>query len=139
MIILDTHIFIWLINGNEKLQKSGILTHINKAAKNSSIFIPAISLWEISMLVSKDRISISENTIDWIKNATSAPGISIYPLSPEVAYESTVLPGKFHSDPADRMIVATARILDGTLITFDSKILKYGKQGNVKILSPKKY
>lgn len=137
MLILDTHVFIWLINGNKLLQKTGLLTHIQKAAKKSSIYIPAISLWEISMLVSKNRITLSENTIDWIKNATSAPGISIFPLSPEVAYESTILPGEFHADPADRMIVATARILDWTLVTFDKRIINYGKHGYVKILSPK--
>ena len=121
----------------EKIRKSGFLGRINKAIKTNSIFIPAICMWEISMLVSKERISLSENTLDWIKNAASAPGVSIYPLSPEVAYESTVLPGSFHGDPADRIIIATARVLDATLLTFDRQIIKYAEKGYVKVQKQK--
>jgi PIN domain nuclease of toxin-antitoxin system len=138
MIILDTHVFLWLINGNKEIIDSGFLPVINRAIKNNSIIIPAISLWEISMLVAKQRIILHENTLDWLKNATSAPGISIYPISPEVAYESTILPGNFHGDPADRMIVATARINNGTLLTFDKEIITYSQYGYVKILKPKR-
>jgi PIN domain nuclease of toxin-antitoxin system len=137
MIVLDTHIFIWLINGNEEIIDSGYLTHINKAVKDDSIVVPAISLWEISMLAAKQRIILHENTLDWLKNASSAPGISVYPLSPEVAYESTILPGAFHGDPADRIIVATARIIDGTLLTFDKEIIRYSQNGYVKAIKPK--
>lgn len=139
MVVLDTHVLIWLVNGDEKIIKSNFLPFINKAIKKNSIFIPAICLWEISMLVSKNRITLTENTIDWIRNATSAPGISIYPLSPEVAFESTILPGDFHGDPADRMIVATTRILDATLLTFDKQIINYSKKGYIKIKIPKGY
>lgn len=138
MIVLDTHIFLWLINGNKEIIESGFLPAINKAIKDNSIIIPAISLWEISMLVAKQRIILHKNTIDWLKDATSAPGISVYPISPEVAYESTVLPGTFHGDPADRMIVATSRITDGTLLTFDKEIIAYSQHGYVKILKPKR-
>ncbi len=137
MIILDTHIFIWLITGDEKIKKSGFLPEVNKAVKDNSVYIPAISLWEVSMLVSKNRIALSENTLDWLRNATSAPGISIYPLTPEVAFESTILPNSFHGDPADRLIVASARVLDALLLTFDEQILTYGEKGFVKIKRPK--
>ncbi|PKL38571.1 MAG: PIN domain nuclease [Spirochaetae bacterium HGW-Spirochaetae-1] len=136
MIVLDTHVLIWLVNGDERIRKSGFLSYINKALKDHSIIIPAICMWEIAMLVSKERISLSENTLDWIRNVTAAPGISIHPLSPEVAYESTVLPGDFHGDPADRMIVATARVLDATLLTFDEQKIKYGENGFVKVKKP---
>ncbi|HPJ44353.1 MAG TPA: type II toxin-antitoxin system VapC family toxin [Spirochaetota bacterium] len=137
MFILDTHVWIWLINGDEKIRKAGFLTSINNALKNHSIIIPAICTWEISMLVAKNRISLTENTLEWINKASSAPGISIFPLSPEVAYESTILPGEFHGDPADRMIVATARITNGTLLTFDKQIINYAKKGYVKLQTPK--
>lgn len=134
MLILDTHIWIWLINGDEKIKSCGFINHINKALKNEAIIIPAICTWEVSMLASKERIMLSENTLDWIKNASSAPGISIYPLTPEIAYESTILPGNFHGDPSDRMIVATARVLNGSLMTFDKQIIEYSKSGYVKII-----
>jgi PIN domain nuclease of toxin-antitoxin system len=138
MIVLDTHIFLWLINGNNEITTSGFLPTINKAIKDNSIIIPAISLWEISMLVAKQRIVLHKNTLDWLKTATSAPGISVYPISPEVAYESTILPGAFHGDPADRLIVATTRVINGTLLTFDKEILAYSKHGFVKTLKPKR-
>lgn len=107
---------------------------IKKAIRTNSIIVPAISLWEISMLVATHRISLHENTLNWLKSATSAPGISVYPLSPEVAYESTALPDDFHGDPADRIIVATTRVLGGTLLTFDEEIIRYSKSGHVRVL-----
>lgn len=137
MIVLDTHTWIWTINGDEKILKSGFLKIIEEHSRNHTIFIPAICIWELSMLVSKGRVILSENTQEWIFQASSAPGMSIYPLSPEVSYESTVLPGEFHGDPADRMIVATARVLGATLLTLDKQILKYGAKGYVKVLKPK--
>ncbi len=136
MLILDTHVWVWLINGDEKIKNAGYLPYINKAVKSHGLVISAISTWEVAMLVAKERIVLSENTLDWINNASSAPGMSIYPLSPEVACESTMLPGEFHGDPADRIIAATARVLNGTLLTFDKQILKYAKKGYINIIEP---
>ena len=137
-LVLDTHIWIWLINGDKKIKKSNFLPYINDAVKLSGIKIPAISVWEVSMLVKKGRIVLSENTMEWINNALTAPGVSLYPLTPAVSYESTVLPGNFHGDPADRMIVATARILNAHLLTFDKPIHEYAKKGYVKVIKPTK-
>lgn len=136
MIVLDTHVWIWLINGDERITKSQLLPYINSAMKDHSIFIAAISTWEVAMLAAKGRITLTENTLQWIKDASTAPGISIYPLSPEVSHESTILPGDFHGDPADRMIVATARILNAELLTFDKQIIDYAANGYVKIIIP---
>jgi len=61
----------------------------------------------------------------------------VYHLSPEVAYESTILPDSFHGDPADRMIVATTRVLAGTLLTFDEEIIRYFRCGHVRVLKPR--
>jgi PIN domain nuclease of toxin-antitoxin system len=136
MIILDTHIWIWAINGDDKIKNAGFLNPVQKAVKDNSVFISAISLWEVAMLASKGRIVFSENTMEWLNHASSAPGMSIYPLSPEIAYESTALPGDFHGDPADRMIVATARVLNATLLTFDKEIIKYSEKGYLNIIRP---
>ena len=91
-------------------------------------------MWEVSMLASKNRIILEGDTMEWINKALSAPGISLYPLTPEIAYESAHLPGNFHGDPADRMIVASARKLNATLVTFDQKILEYSNHGYVQVL-----
>jgi len=138
MVILDTHVWIWIVNGDEKIKKAGFLKIIEKAVKNNEILIPAICTWEVAMLAAKGRISISGNTLEWIHNASTAPGTRIYPLSPEIAYESTVLPGDFHGDPSDRLIVATARITGGTLLTFDRQIIEYSRQGHVKTAAIKR-
>jgi PIN domain nuclease of toxin-antitoxin system len=138
MLILDTHSWIWAINGDRKIQKSGFLNHIQNSVQNNSLIISSISLWEVAMLISKGRIILTENTIDWMNNASSAPGLSVHPITSEIAYESTVLPDSFHGDPADRLIVATARVLNATLLTFDQEIIKYAKRGYVNIINPKK-
>lgn len=133
MIVLDTHIWVGLINGDAKLKARGLHKYIEGFVRTHSIYLPAISLWEVSMLVAKGRISISGSASDWIQRASSAPGISVYPLSPEVAYESSFLPGPFHGDPADRIIAATARILNAPLCTFDKEMIAYGKKGHLEI------
>ena len=137
MLILDTHIWILLLNGDKKIIKSGFLSAINKAVHNSKVKIPTISLWETAMLNMKGRISLSENILEWFKKALSAPGISLCPITPEIATDSANLPGGFHGDPADRIIVSSTRILDATLLTFDKKILSYSANGHVKVIKPK--
>ncbi len=137
MLVLDTHIWIWLMAGDQKIIDSGFLPPIKKAVKSSSIKIPSISLWEVSMLNMKGRISLSENILDWLKKALSAPGISLSPLTPEIAADMSNLPEEFHGDPADRIIVSTARTLNAALLTFDKKILNYASKGHLKVINPK--
>lgn len=137
MLVLDTHIWIWLMAGDHKIIDSGYLSHIKKAIKSSSIKIPAISLWEVSMLNMKGRISLTENILDWLKKALTPPGISLSPLTPEIAADSVNLPDTFNGDPADRIIVSTARTLNAELLTFDKKILNYASKGHVKAINPK--
>jgi PIN domain nuclease of toxin-antitoxin system len=86
------------------------------------------------MLVSAQRIAIDGGAFQWLQDALAQPGIYLEGLSPEIAVESCNLPGKIHSDPADRIIVATDRLAEATLITRDAKILQYGKQGHVNVL-----
>ena len=112
LIVLDTHIWIWLINGDDRLGSSRSLDLINRAASRSRVRISAISIWEIGMLEAKGRISLPSDCLQWVNTALSAPGIVLEPISPEIAISSSKLPGDFHGDPADRLIVATARILD---------------------------
>ena len=69
MLILDTHIWIWLVNGDEEIKKTSFLVEINDAAQKNLIKIPAICAWEVSMLAAKNRITLSGNTLDWINQA----------------------------------------------------------------------
>lgn len=129
-ILLDTHVWLWLLLEEKKLAPK-TLSIIEEAIINSEIFISAITLWEVSMLAKKERIILEQPTLAWITQALKAPGTNLLPLTPEIAVESAELPGEFHGDPADRIIVATARIHELYLVTRDERILDYGKHKRV--------
>ena len=105
---------------------------IENASQEGGIGVCAISLWEISMLSSKQRILLNQPCLQWIQKAIGTHGISLIPLTPEIAVETCSLPGEFHGDPADRMIVATARIFQLPLVTCDQKIIQYAQSGFLK-------
>lgn len=134
LILLDTHVWLWLLNGEEKLINSQCLSYIEKSVKYSNIRVSVISVWEVGMLESKGRIKFPIDCLDWVNNALNAPGISMVPITPEIAIESSRLPGKFHGDPADRIIVATVRKLGATLISHDRNIISYGKMKYLKVI-----
>lgn len=126
-ILLDTHTWIWLFNGASELSQE-VIIQINRAGKQGQVFIAAISVWELSMLVAKNRITLSKPINQWVQESLSQPGVNLSPLTPEISIESSFLPGEFHGDPADRIIVATARINNLIIFTRDRKILSYGTQ-----------
>ncbi|MEI6262790.1 MAG: type II toxin-antitoxin system VapC family toxin [Deltaproteobacteria bacterium] len=123
MILLDTHVWWWAISEPEKLSSVAVET-INKSPSDQR-FIAAISLWEFAMMVKKKRIILNMSPKDWFTHAIDNVGTKVIPLSGEIALESCNLSGNFHKDPADRIIVATARIHNVLLVTKDQKILDY--------------
>lgn len=123
MIILDTHIWVWWVHGDERITSTQ--TEIIKANETDIIGVSAISIWEVAKLVEYNRLELPCPLYEWFHEALSYPGIRLIGLTPEIAIESTKLPGEFHRDPADQIIVATARLYDSPLITSDGKILKY--------------
>lgn len=133
-LLLDTHIWLWLVLGDKQLKKSSI-SSIKKASKNHTIYVSAISMWEIAMLEHNKRISLGCPIDEWLHRALSAPGISLASLSPEIVMDSVKMPNHFHKDPADRIIVATARVMNLTLLTRDERILKYSNQGYVNTIN----
>ena len=120
-LLLDTHVWIWL-----SLEKNKSLSAKSKKAMSSSDhkWISAISCWELSKLVEKKRISFSIPSLGWIRRSLNEFNIRVADLSPEIAVESTVLRG-LNRDPADQIIVATARILGMPLVTADKQILEF--------------
>ena len=93
--------------------------------KDGRIGVSAISCWEIAKLFEYGRIELSAHLSQWFDLAFGYPGVELLPLTPEVAIESTALPGDFHRDPADQIIVATARLNGCALVTSDREIAKY--------------
>lgn len=134
-LLLDTHAWIWVALGHERMAKSNGRKLVEKAFKDKALFLSAISLWELSMLEAKGRIALTEPCLDWIQTSLARLQIEVMPLSVEVAVESSRLPGGFHGDPADRIIVATARKERLQLMTQDELILGYGKQGLIKTVT----
>jgi PIN domain nuclease of toxin-antitoxin system len=123
VILLDTHIWVWWANNSAQLSanhRRDIFQH-----RASGLGVSVISWWEVAKLVEKNRLSLSLAVKDWIDAALSLPDVVLLPLSPEIAVESTRLPQSPHGDPADQLIVATARILNIELLTADQRLIKY--------------
>jgi len=130
MIVLDTHIWIWWLHDTSLLTKSQ--KEVINENESNIIGISAISCWEIAKLVEYGRLELPFPISEWFKQAFRYPGLQLYDLTPEVAIESTQLPGDFHRDPADQIIVATTRLNDCPLITSDENILNYPHVTTIK-------
>ncbi len=123
-LLLDTHVWIWYVNGSDELKKP-IRNTITEALHNSHVYLAAITLWEISMLVKRQRIILDMPVLEWMNKSIDITRINVAPLTPAIAAESCQLPGEFHGDPADQLIVATARVEGLTLVTRDKLIMAY--------------
>lgn len=131
-ILLDTHTIIWYAEGI-KLSPQQIEL-IESARRDGGLYISAISIWEITMLATKGKIIFSISTNEWINKLLSMPSLNLIDLSVPILMQSCELPNYQYKDPADRMIIATSRVNSISLMTFDSKIIDYGKQGYLRII-----
>jgi len=134
-LLLDTHVWLWLMAGDATLKSSTALAQIEQAAIEARLLVAAISVWEVGMLEAKGRIVLPMDVMDWVECALTAPGVSLQPLTPAIAVHSSRLPGDFHGDPADRILVASARQGNAMLVTRDERILAYSAAGFVKALA----
>lgn len=132
-LLLDTHVLVWLLAGSERLGPAA-RKRIQQASEADQLQLSAISPWELAMLVSKGRLALDRDVGDWLCDALTLSAIRVAPLSPDVAVASTRLPGDLHGDPADRIIVATARQLGATLVTADAALLAYGTAGHCRTI-----
>ncbi len=135
-LLLDTHVWLWLAFGTPGVLQPAVQKRLDTADHSRPLRISIISVWEVAMLSAKGRLNLTMPTQTWIEQSLSHPAMRMVPLDdPAVVVESNELPGDFHADPADRLLVATARIDGYTLVTRDSKILDYGTAGHVNILA----
>ena len=123
MILLDTHIWIWLVNETDDLKE--VWQDLLCSQESWGIGVSVISCWEVAKLVEKGRIQLKLPVDEWINQALAYPGVQLLELTPQIAVESTQLPGSFHRDPADQIIVATSRAYNIPLLTADAKIRDY--------------
>jgi len=125
VIVLDTHALIWWVNDDANLTVAARQAIEGALQSDGQVLVSAITAWEIAMLVERGRLSLAMSIDDWLLTVSSIEGLEIVPVSYAVAVQSTRLPGEFHKDPADRMIVALARERNATLVTADEKIHRY--------------
>lgn len=124
MLLLDTHVLVWLDEGNPRLGPAALQT-INEALAAGQLVVATISFWEVAMLVEKQRLTLETKLADWRFELLQA-GLLEIPLRGATAILAGQLP-LFHGDPADRMIVATAIENSAMLMTADEKILAWNQ------------
>jgi PIN domain nuclease of toxin-antitoxin system len=121
MIILDTHIWLWWVNQDSELLKPLWQTTIEQA---DEVGVSAISLFEVAWLQQHSRIELPCEQNEWFEKALAGSGISLLPLSPQIAIKAVSLTD-YHSDPQDRIIIATTISYDAQIISADKKFPFY--------------
>ncbi|MGH8779559.1 type II toxin-antitoxin system VapC family toxin [Paraburkholderia sp.] len=124
MIVLDTHTLVWWVHGDDTLSKKAKAA-ITRELDGGQIVVSAISAWEIAMLVEREKLVLSMDVGSWLATVGEIDAVRFMPVDNEISVKSVELPGEFHKDPADRIIVATARKLAVPLVTKDEKIRAY--------------
>ena len=133
-LLLDTHAAIWITE--DQPLASGAIEAIDAAYRTgSTIFVSAITAWEVGLLVSRNRLSLGAKPERWFQRLLAIPGVKLADLSPDILIASSFLPGEPPRDPADRILLATARDLGVTLVTRDRLLLKYGEAGQVSTIA----
>lgn len=125
MLVVDTHVLLWWVSGSSPLSADANKAINNTLANGGEIIISSISAWEISMLIEKGRLILSMDVESWLDEVSQIDGVRFVPVDNEIGIKSTQLPGEFHKDPADRIIITTARKLAVPLVTADEKIIRY--------------
>jgi PIN domain nuclease of toxin-antitoxin system len=120
VIVLDTHAWLWWLSDPDRLGRAAL----KRIQGSEPIGVAAVSCFEVAAAVAKGRIALDRGTLEWLQQALSAPRVELLPLTPAVAVKATKL-GRFHGDPADRLIVATAILESAVLVTKDQRIRKY--------------
>jgi len=131
-LLLDTNAAIWLSRDELKASASEKLDEAARAGV--ATYLSPITAWEVGLLVSHNRLSLGATPQRWFARILAMPNVHLAELSPDILMASSFLPGKPPRDPADRILLATARDLGATLITRDRLLLKYGEEGQVSTI-----
>jgi PIN domain nuclease of toxin-antitoxin system len=133
-LLLDTRAAIW-ITRNEPLTARATEAMNASHQTAGAVFVSAITAWEVGLLVSRNRLNLLMTPQRWFARLLNVPGMRLAELSPDILIASSFLPGTPPRNPADRIILATARDLGATLITRDRLLLKYGAEGQVSTIA----
>ena len=123
--LLDTHVLVWWLTDPGRLSPAQRKV-VAAAGADSPLLVSDISLWEVATLYDLGRIRITMPLRQWLEKAVAPPLVRRQGLTPAIAAELAALPDTFHRDPADRILVATARVIGATLLTQDHRIIASG-------------
>jgi PIN domain nuclease of toxin-antitoxin system len=133
-LLLDTCAAIWILEG-EALSDAAVAAIDEAYAEGRSIFVSPITAWERGLMVAKGRVTSTITPHRWFERLVAESGFVLAAMPPDILIDSSFLPGDVHGDPADRIIIATARSLDLTIVTRDRAILDYAAKGHVRALA----
>lgn len=133
-LLLDTHVWVWYVEGDRARFSPRIEPLIEAAVARGELFVSAISVWEIAQLDALRRLELAQDVRTWVGTALSFPGMQLHGLTPSIAIESTRLPGTIHRDPADRILIATSRLTGAAVVTCDKLIVNYARHGHVRVV-----
>lgn len=125
MILLDTHVWLWTAEGDAKRVGRRTRGLITREERQGTVRISPISIFELTALDTMGRLRLASPAASWIRDVLEVSGLRIVPLSPEVAVDAGAIPRDALADPIDRLLVASARQAQATLITADERILEY--------------
>jgi PIN domain nuclease of toxin-antitoxin system len=132
-VMLDTHIIVWLRKTSARL-KAPTLKLIEDKFYEGRLCVSAISAWEIGLLVAQNKLDLGQPPLVWFEGFVQKFKANVLDVTPEIAINSNFLPGEFHRDPADRILVATAMVHGAAVVTSDRSIVSYGEQGFVEVI-----
>ena len=132
MILLDTHVLVWMIEGSEQLGFRARAI-IEEVRETDDALVSPITAWETAMLVDKGRTVLSRPVAAWFEVVLATPGYRLAEMTTAIGADAGGL-GGIHGDPADRLLIATARALGCSLLTADRAILAYAAAGHLQAI-----
>lgn len=134
-VLLDTCAVIWLANGSGMAEAA--VAAIVHAGLADGVFVSPVSAWEVGLLGRPSQtkpVNFLPDPKTWFARVMAGPAIKPAPFTPEIAIDSSYLPGNLHGDPADRLIIATARQFGVPVVTRDARIRAYAEAGHVRVI-----
>lgn len=134
MVVLDTHVALWLLAGEERLTSAPAFRYIEQASQRGALRIAAISLFELSRLAAKGAVRFELPLSDVFETLLETPGLQVTPIDQRIALEALSLDSEFPGDEIDRVICATSRSLRADLLTANPRLIDFARNGTIRVI-----
>ncbi len=133
--LVDTHIWIWYAQGDHRRLNQHAAKALQSLDEQENAYLSIMSIWELGMLAATQRLVLDMPAQEWVTRFFERTRFQALGLEIPVTLDAGQLPGEIHGDPVDRILVATARHHDLILLSADKHVLRYGRQGHVRVCS----